>query len=110
MPGRPAYLAVMKARVPMDVDLEDQLIYGLSPTRFGYVAIAVLAAMVVWAGGRPPVVPRVALALVLLAIGAGAGWVTFRGRHLDDWALDLARFLVGNHRIRIERANPKPPD
>lgn len=93
----------------MDVDLEDHLIYGLSPIRFGYVALAVLAAMVAWAGGRPPVIPRVALALLILAVGAGAGWVIFRGRHLDDWALDLARFLVGNHRIRVERANLEPP-
>ena len=100
----------MKARVPMDVDLEDQLIYGLSPTRFGYVALAVLAAMVAWSGGRAPVVPRVVLALVLLALGAGAGWVTFRGRHLDQWVLDLARFLVGNHRIRVETTNSKRPD
>ena len=93
----------------MDVDLEDQLIYGLSPMRFGYVAIAVLGAMVAWAGGRPPVIPRVALALLLLAVGAAAGWVTFRARHLDDWALDLARWVLGNHRIRVERANPEPP-
>jgi len=100
----------MKARVPMDVDLEDQLIYGLSPTRFGYVALTVLAAMVAWGGGRDPVVPRLVLAVVILAVGAAAGWVTFRGRHLDDWALDLARFLIGNHRIRVERANSKPSD
>ena len=99
----------MKVRVPIDVDLEDKLIYGLSPTRFGYVALSVLAAMVAWAGGRPPLVPRLAAALLLLLVGAGAGWVTFRGRHLDDWAVDVGRYLIGNHRVRLERRDGEPP-
>ena len=31
----------MRARVPQDVDLEDTLVLGLSPTRFGYLVIAI---------------------------------------------------------------------
>lgn len=96
--------------MPLDIDLEDKLIYGLTPTRFGYLAMAVLAAMVVWAGGRPPLVPRLAAAVILLLSGAALGWATFRGRHLDNWAFDAGRYLVANHRIRVERSTAKTSD
>src|SRR5438105_2487341 len=42
----------MRARIPLDVDLEDKLIYGLSPLRFAYVLVAGVAAMAI---GRHPV-------------------------------------------------------
>jgi len=38
------------ARIPLDIDLEDRLVYGLSPQRFGYAAVALLAAMAAWRG------------------------------------------------------------
>ena len=42
----------MRARIPAGIDLEDRLLYGLSPARLGYVtAIGVLA---IWCW-RPPV-------------------------------------------------------
>ena len=40
-PGSSApYARPMRAHVPQDVDLEDKLIYGLTPVRFGYLVIA----------------------------------------------------------------------
>ena len=61
----------MKARVPQDIDLEDQLIYGLSPQRFAYLVLAVLAAIAVGRGLGAPVAVRAVPCLLLVAAGAG---------------------------------------
>ena len=37
----------MPARVPLDVDLEDRLVYGLTPTRLAYVVISLLGLFVI---------------------------------------------------------------
>ena len=34
----------MRARVPLDVDLEDRIVYGLTPIRLAYVVVAGLCA------------------------------------------------------------------
>src|SRR5438874_90854 len=46
----------MRARVPLDVDLEDRLLYGLTPVRLAYVVLAGLAVIAVGElgfGGAP---------------------------------------------------------
>ena len=70
----------MRARMPQDVDLEDKLIYGLTPVRFGYLVIAALAAVMVW--NLTPLSPYVRLpgCMVLCAAGAVLGWGRFAGR------------------------------
>ena len=59
----------MPTRVPLDVDLEDRLIYGLSPQRFGYAAVALLAAMAVWHSlpglAGPPAAVGIGAAIVI---------------------------------------------
>ena len=90
----------MRARIPAGIDLEDKLLYGLSPARLGYVTVAVVAA--IWAIRQPaPLALRVAAGLVLLAAGGAAGWMRRDGRHLDSWAVDLVRHLVRRYRIEL---------
>jgi hypothetical protein len=91
----------MRARVPLDVDLEDRLIYGLSPLRFGYLVIAALAALSLW---RVEVLPpwlRAVPCLLLLAGAAALAWGRWRGRAVDRWLLDLAVFIGRNYRLGV---------
>jgi hypothetical protein len=78
----------VRARIPAGIDLEDRLLYGLSPARLGYVAgLAVLAS---WCWRQPVWVPlRILPAAVLLVAAAAVGWLRHEGRHLDDWVRDL---------------------
>ena len=56
----------MPARIPLDVDLEDKLLYGLTPTRLAYLVIALLAAFSTWSSpwASAPIRAGVAVALV----------------------------------------------
>jgi hypothetical protein len=93
----------MNARVPQDVDLEDQLIYGLSPLRFAYLVVASLAALAIWRGLALPVVLRAVPSLLILAAGAGLAWGRWRGRPLDLWLLDLTVFARRNYQVGVRR-------
>src|SRR2546430_9440316 len=92
----------MRASVPHDVDLEDHLIYGLTPLRFGYLVVAVLGVMSIWGLHQVPLPARLlpssllALAAILLA------WGRWRGRPLDRLLLDVGIFLHRNYRFRSE--------
>jgi hypothetical protein len=90
----------VSARVPLDVDLEDKLLYGLTPTRLAYLVVALLAAFSAWSTHWAPVPVRAPCALMLAAIGACAAWGRWRGRPLDGWLIDLTSFLIATHRIR----------
>jgi hypothetical protein len=90
----------MRARVPLDVDLEDRLLYGLTPIRLAYVVLALLAAIAVWSAHWMPAYVRGPLALVAVACGGALAWGRWRGRAADAWAVDLIAFVVGSHRIR----------
>jgi hypothetical protein len=100
----------MHARVPQDVDLEDRLIYGLSPLRFGYVVIAVLAALSLWRVAVLPAWLRVVPCLLLVASGALLAWGRWRGRALDLWLLDLAVFVRRNRRVGLRRGVRRAPE
>lgn len=93
----------MPARAPLDVDLEDRLLYGLTPTRLVYLVVALVAAFSVWTGRWAPAPVRASSAVLLAAIGAAAAWGTWRGRALDAWAADLATFVMANYRVRVRR-------
>jgi hypothetical protein len=88
------------ARIPLDVDLEDKLIYGLTPTRLAYLVIALLAGFATWSTHWAPPPVRGSIAVVIAIVGAVAAWGRWRGRPLDGWAIDLAIYVVGNHRLR----------
>ncbi len=83
--------------MPQDVDLEDELVYGLTALRFTYLIAAGLAALVLLHGGALPKGPaRVVSALVVAALGAALAWGRWQGRATDAWLLDLAVFLGRN--------------
>jgi hypothetical protein len=89
----------MHARIPLDVDLEDKLIYGLTPTRLAYLVIALLAGFATWSTRWAPAPVRGSMAFAIAVLGAIAAWGRWRGRPLDAWAIDLAIYIVGNHRL-----------
>ena len=97
----------MHARIPLDVDLEDKLIYGLTPTRLAYLVIALLAGFAAWSTHWAPSPVRGGVAVVVAMLGAVAAWGRWRGRALDGWAVDLAIYVVGNHRVMWRLPRPR---
>lgn len=93
----------MNARVPQDVDLEDRLIYGLSPVRFGYLVIAALGALTLWRLDALPAWLRFLPCLLVLGTGAGLAWGRWRGRALDRWLIDLCVYVRRNYAVRLRR-------
>ena len=93
----------MRARVPLDVDLEDRLVYGLTPVRLAYIVLAGLAGFAIWSSQWLPGYLRGALAVAVIASGAALAWGRWRGRALDAWVLDVARFLVSSLRVSWSR-------
>ena len=93
----------MHARIPLDVDLEDKLIYGLTPIRLAYVVISLLAGFATWSGHWAHPTVRIAIAVAIAAIGAAAAWGRWRGRPFDSWAIDLAYFIACNYRVKVRR-------
>jgi hypothetical protein len=89
------------ARIPLDVDLEDRLVYGLSPQRFGYAALALLAAMAAWRG-LPGLVGQVLAALTAVT-GAAFAWGRLGGRGLDAWLLAIVRYCLRSYRLELDR-------
>ena len=91
----------MPARIPLDVDLEDRLVYGLSPQRFGYAALALLTAMAAWRG-LPGLAGQVLAALTALT-GAAFTWGRLGGRGFDAWLLAIVRYGVRTYRLELDR-------
>jgi hypothetical protein len=89
----------MPARIPLDVDLEDKLLYGLTPTRLAYVVVALLAAFAIWSSHLQPLALRAALTLVIALIGAIAAWGRWRRRAVDGWLVDIFIFILANYRL-----------
>jgi hypothetical protein len=90
----------MSARIPLDVDLEDKLLYGLTPTRLAYLVVGLLAAFSVWSTQWAPAWVRGVCALILACAGAVAGWGRWRGRPADGWVVDIATYLIATYRLR----------
>lgn len=88
--------------MPLDVDLEDKLLYGLTPTRLAYLVIALLAAFSVWSTHWAPVPVRATCAIVIAAVGVSAAWGRWRGRALDSWVLDFTAYCAATYRFRWE--------
>jgi len=44
----------MPARVLLDVDLEDKLLYGLTPMRLAYLVVALLGGFALWSSPWSP--------------------------------------------------------
>lgn len=91
----------MGARIPQDVDLEDRLIYGLTPVRLGYLVIATLGTLSVWGLGAAPPALRAVPCAVIVALGVGLAWGRWAGRPADRWVADVSVFVHRNYRIRL---------
>jgi len=91
---------MVSARVPLDVDLEDKLLYGLTPTRLAYLVVGLLAAFSIWSTPWAPVPVRATGAIVVGALGVAAAWGRWRGRALDSWAIDVAAFFAATYQLR----------
>ena len=96
----------MATRVPQDVDLEDRLVFGLTPTRFGYLVIGGLAAFMVWSLHWAVSPVRLLAAAPLGAAGIALAWGRCAGRGIDGWVGDFARYLAAN--VRLEGADDQP--
>jgi hypothetical protein len=89
----------MRARAPLDVDLEDKLLYGLTPMRLAYLVIALLGSFALWSSPWAPSPMRAVTCLIVVGFGAAAAWGRWRGRALDDWVADLSIFVFNTHRV-----------
>jgi hypothetical protein len=89
----------MPARVPLDVDLEDKLLYGLTPMRLAYIVLAVLAGLALWSSTWAPVPVRVVAAVLCIGMGATVSWGRWRGRAADVWIVDILLFTARTHRL-----------
>jgi hypothetical protein len=96
----------MPARVPLDVDLEDRLLYGLTPTRLAYVVISLLGAFALWSSDWAPAPVRGSAALVVIGIGAAMSWGRWRGTPADVWIVDLALFTARTRSLQSNRRRP----
>jgi|ERR1700687_3874044 len=89
----------MTARAPLDVDLEDKLLYGLTPMRLGYVVLALLGAFALWSSIWAAVPFRAAACAMVLLGGATLAWGRWRGRPVDGWLTDTAAFVARTRRV-----------
>jgi hypothetical protein len=89
----------MPARAPLDVDLEDKLFYGLTPTRLGYVVLAFLGGFASWSSGWAAAPVRGAACLAVILAGATLAWGRWRGRAVDSWLTDIAAFVIRTRRV-----------
>jgi hypothetical protein len=96
----------MPARVPLDVDLEDRLLYGLTPIRLAYMVLAVLGALATWSSGWLFAPARGLAAAMVLLVGAALAWGRWRGRPVDGWLTDFALFVLGTRRLHWARTGP----
>ena len=90
----------MRARAPLDIDIEDRIVYGLTPIRLAYAVLAVLAAMAVWSAHMLIAAARIPLCVAILAGGACLAWGRFRGRGADAWLVDVALFIWRTRRVK----------
>ena len=98
----------MRTSVPHDVDLEDRLVFGLTPIRFGYLVIGVLGAMSLWGQHSLPVPARVPPCLLIAALAVALAWGRWKGRPLDRLALDVVIFCRRNYRLQLIRPEARP--
>src|SRR6266852_5935390 len=102
---RASTVQYMPARVPLDVDLEDKLIYGLTPMRLAYLVVSLLAGFALWSSPWSPLPVRVFACFVVLGLGVVMAWGRWRARAADRWLLDIAIFAV--RRYNVEWAQPR---
>jgi hypothetical protein len=94
----------MSARIPLDVDLEDRLLYGLTPVHLAYAVVALLVGFALWSSQWAPSPVRATASLLTLGVGAVVAWGRWRGRAADAWMADVALFALRCHRIVLNES------
>jgi hypothetical protein len=89
----------MPARAPLDVDLEDRLLYGLTPMRLAYAVAALLAGFALWSSPWGPAALRAAAAALVIGFGGVVSWGRWRGTPADAWVVNLVLFAARTHRL-----------
>jgi hypothetical protein len=89
----------MPARVPLDVDLEDKLLYGLTPMRLAYLVVSLLAGFALWSSAWSPQPARAAACVLVIGLGGVLAWGRWRARAADQWLSDAAIFVVRRYRV-----------
>jgi hypothetical protein len=100
----------MPARVPLDIDLEDKLLYGLTPIRLLYLIVSLLASFALWSSLWSLPVVRAAVSIAVIAMGAGFSWGRWRARGADQWLSDIAIFLLRRYRFSWTKRVSSAPE
>ena len=100
----------MPARVPLDVDLEDKLLYGLTPIRLVYLVVALLAGFALWSSPWSLPAVRVVVGVVVIGVGVAMAWGRWRARATDQWLSDIAIFLTRRYRLMWRKGRAPSPE
>jgi hypothetical protein len=92
----------MRAKAPLDVDLEDKLLYGLTPMRLAYLVVSLVSGLALWSSPWAPSPVRAFACATVVAIGAIAAWGRWHGRAVDSWVADLSLFVLSTHRVAFD--------
>jgi ABC-type nickel/cobalt efflux system permease component RcnA len=96
----------MRATVPLDVDLEDKLLYGLTATRLVYLLVALLSGFALWSAHWADQPVRAVACLLVIGLGAAAAWGRWHGRAADGWISDIAVFIARRYRLSWTAVKP----
>jgi hypothetical protein len=97
----------MSARVPLDVDLEDKLLYGLTPMRLAYLLVSLLGGFALWSSPWSVQPVRAGSCLAAIGLGVMMAWGRWRARAADGWLSDIAIFLMRRYRITWTLRTPR---
>ncbi|HVC75658.1 MAG TPA: hypothetical protein VND96_03975 [Candidatus Micrarchaeaceae archaeon] len=93
----------MRARAPLDVDLEDKLLYGLTPMRLAYLVIGLVCGLGLWSSPWAPSPVRAIACVIVVAGGAVAAWGRWHGRAVDSWLADISLFVISTRRFGLDQ-------
>jgi hypothetical protein len=97
----------MPARVPLDVDLEDKLLYGLTPMRLAYMLVALLGGFALWSSPWSIQPVRAGACVAVIGLGVAMAWGRWRARAADRWLSDIAIFSMRRYRVRWISRTPQ---
>jgi hypothetical protein len=89
----------MTARVPLDVDLEDKLLYGLTPMRLAYMLVSLLGGFAVWSSPWAIQPVRAGACLAVIGLGVAMSWGRWRARAADRWLSDIAIYVIRRYHV-----------
>jgi hypothetical protein len=89
----------MPARVPLDVDLEDKLLYGLTPMRLAYLLVSLLGGFALWSTPWSAGPVRAVSCIAVIGLGVAMSWGRWRARAADRWLADIAIYGLGRYRV-----------